>query len=218
MKVDRAGIVGTDFLNSDTRSSFLAKLKDGSSQEDLWPVFVDKYGKAIFAWCRRWGASSEDAEDILQMTLLQVFLKVERFEHGGRYTFRAWLRQIARNLWLKVVERSSRTRILDDGQIERLATMKLLKSHEARQDLLSQFDQIACDEIRCLAFERVRQRVNEVTWQAYVLNDHERMAGKEIAEKLGVTLGAVRVASFRVRNMLTEELTAIDPPGVLGEY
>lgn len=197
--------------NSDTHLSLLAKLKESSSHEDLWPLFVEKYGKVIYSWCLKWGTSKEDAEDILQQTLLQVFLKVELFQHSGKFTFRSWLRQIAKHTWLKIVEKTTRTKFLDENQLERLATMKVLKSHHARNDLLQQFDQIACEEIRSLAFERVKQRVTEATWQAYLLNDHERMSGKEIAEKLGISVGAVRVAAFRVRNMLSDELSVIDP-------
>jgi RNA polymerase sigma factor (sigma-70 family) len=209
--------MSSTYINSDTHSSLLASLKSDSPQENPWPLFVAKYGQAIYAWCLRWGASHEDAEDILQLTLLQVFLKVERFERTGRFSFQGWLRQIARNIWLKIVEKNARTHCLEDDQIERLAGLNGLNSFDARKDLLHQFDQIACDEIRRLAFDRVQSRVSEATWNAFLLNDHERMPGREIAEKLGISLGAVRVASFRVRHMLNEELAVIDPAFALPE-
>lgn len=195
----------------------LAMLRDGSAADELWPVFVEKYGRVIFYWCSKWGASREDAEDILQMTLLQVFLKIELFEHGGSHSFRNWLRQIAKNIWLKIVERTSRTKFVEVGQVERLAALKALKSYEARNDLLTEFDRIACEEIRNLACERVRKRVNDSTWQAFVLSDFEKRPGHEIAERLGLSQGAARVASFRVRNMLKEEIAAIDPASLLLE-
>lgn len=201
----------TTLDNSDTNLSLLGKLQENPSHEDLWPVFVEKYGNVIYCWCLKWGASVEDAEDILQQTLLLVFLKVELFKHGGKFSFRTWLRQIAKFTWLKVVEKTKYTKPLDHDELDQLSSVNALKSGNARSDLLEQFDMLACAEIRSLAFERVRQRVNDVTWQAFILSDHDSVPGKEIAEQLGITLGAVRVAAFRVRTMLNQELAIIDP-------
>lgn len=197
--------------DSDTNLSLLVKLQENPSHEEIWPVFVDKYGKVIYSWCLRWGTSKEDAEDILQQTLLLVFLKVDLFKHGGRFSFRAWLRQIAKFTWLKIVEKTKRTKPLEFCQLKTLSTLHVLKSGNARTDLLQEFDQLACAEIRSLAFERVKQRVSDVTWQAFLLSNHDKVPGKVIAEQLGISLGAVRVAAFRVRSMLNQELAAIDP-------
>jgi RNA polymerase sigma-70 factor (ECF subfamily) len=197
--------------NSSTKLSLLAKLADDKGREDVWPTFVEKYGKAIYAWCLKWGASSEDAEDIVQQTLLTVFLKLEHFKHGGRYTFRGWLRQIARHTWLKIIEKSAKATVVDTDEMERLTSIKLLKTIGARDDLISSFDQLACEEIRDMAFSKVRERVSAQTWQAYIMSDHDQSPGIEIASRLGMTIGAVRLSAYRVRLMLNDELARIDP-------
>lgn len=114
-------------LDSSTKLSLLAKLADGQSRAEVWPTFVEKYGKAIYAWCLKWGASAEDAEDIVQQTLLTVFLKLELFKHGGRLTFRGWLRQIARHTWLKIIEKTAKSKPVDTEEMERLSSIKLLQ-------------------------------------------------------------------------------------------
>lgn len=197
--------------DSSTKLSLLAKLADAQSRVDVWPTFVETYGKAIYTWCLKWGASVEDAEDIVQQTLLTVFLKLELFKHGGRYTFRGWLRQIARHTWLKIIEKTSRAKIVDSEEIERLSSIKSLKTAGARDDLINVFDRLACDEIRDMAFSRVRERVSEQTWAAYILNDHDQLPGVETAARLGITVGAVRLSAYRVRLMLNDELVRIDP-------
>lgn len=198
-------------LDSSTRLSFLANLSDSQSRMEVWPLFVETYGKAIYHWSVKWGASPADAEDIVQQTLLTVFLKIEKFQHGGRFTFRAWLRQIARYTWMNIFEKASRTEVLPVDDVEHLISLQRLKSPAAREDLINRFDQLACEEIRDLAFTRVRERVSEQTWNIFYQFEHEGRPGAEIAEEFGITPGSVRLAAFRVRQFLNEEVTRIDP-------
>ena len=107
-------------LDSSTRLSFLANLSDSQSRMEVWPLFVESYGKAIYHWSTKWGASAADAEDIVQQTLLTVFLKIEKFEHGGRFTFRAWLRQIARYTWMNIFEKAARIEVMSVHDVEQI--------------------------------------------------------------------------------------------------
>lgn len=197
-------------IDSSTNLTFLAKLSDAKKAEEVWPHFVESYGKAIYQWVINWGASQADAEDIVQQTLLTVFLKVKQFHREGRFTFRTWIRQIARYTWLNVYQKASRTELLPVDEIDRIICLEKLKTSAAREDLINSFDQLACAEIRDLAFSRVRQRVNEQTWNIFFLFEHEGRSGLEIAEQFGVSHVAVRLAAFRVRQMLNEEVSLID--------
>jgi RNA polymerase sigma factor (sigma-70 family) len=199
------------YLDSRTHLSLLVKLRDEGLRDQAWGVFADKYGGLIYRWCRHWGADHTDAEDITQETLLAVYLRIMRYEHGGRYSFRAWLRKIAKRVWIKILERSLRNKALGSGQpVENEAIQKLI-SLSARDDLLHRFDDMARDEIRDLVFQRVKSRVAENTWMAYFFNDHEKLSGEEIAARLGMTVGAVHVSAHRVRKLIREELAIVDP-------
>lgn len=198
-------------LDSRTHLSLLVHLCDDKRRNEAWPVFAKKYGGQIYRWCRHWGAEPADAEDITQETLLAVYLRIVRYEHGGRYSFRAWLRKIAKRVWINVLERSIRNKALGAGQSVENESIQKLISTKARDDLLHRFDDIAREEIRDLVFNRVKSRVAENTWKAYLMNDHEKQSGEEIAEKLGMTVGAVHVSAHRVRKMIREELAIVDP-------
>ncbi|MBI1322500.1 sigma-70 family RNA polymerase sigma factor [bacterium] len=194
----------------DTKPSLIPKLRDTASREEVWPDFVDRYGSLVYEWCLRWGAPAEEAEDIVQQTLLSVFLHIGAFERQGPGAFRAWIRQIARNVWLKIVEKSLKRRKAIEAISGNLSDSCSMRSGLAREDLLRRFDEVACEEIRSLTFERVRRRVSSNTWEAFFLCDHDRMPGKIVAERLGISLKAVHLAAIRVRYMLTEELHRID--------
>lgn len=199
-------------LSSDSQTSltFLAKLRDARSTDEVWPHFVESYGKLIYDWALKWGASPADAEDIVQQTLLTVYLKVNQFRREGRFTFRSWIRQIARYTWMNVFQKASRTELLPVDQIDRIVSLNKLKTSAARADLISCFDELACTEIRDLAFSKVQKRVSEQTWTIFILFEHDGLSGLEIAEKLGISHGSVRLAAFRVRQMLNEEVARID--------
>lgn len=196
----------------DTKPSLIPKLRDSSCREEVWPDFVERYGSLVYDWCLRWGAPPQEAEDIVQQTLLSVFLHVDSFEKEGPGAFRAWMRRISRNVWLRIVEKSLRQRQVLTEIAESFPDTRSLRSALAREDLLRKFDEVACEEIRSLAFERVRLRVSSTTWEAFLLCDHDRVPGKIVAERLGISLKAVHLAAIRVRNMLAEELSRIDPP------
>lgn len=198
-------------IESSTRLSFLAKLNNSPNELEVWEIFVEKYGRAIYQWCIVWGASVSDAEDIVQQTLLVVFRKVQEFQHGGKLSFRAWLRQIAKYTWMNVFGKASRTVLLPIEDVEHLISVKELKTSAARADLIHRFDELACEEIRDLAFARVRERVSEQTWAIFMLFEHEKLSGSEIAERFHIREGAVRLAAYRVRRMLNEEVVCIDP-------
>lgn len=197
--------------DSRTNISLLGHLCDETRRDQAWAIFADKYGRLIFRWCRHWGAEEADAEDITQETLLAVYLRIVRYEHGGRYSFRAWLRKIAKRVWIKILERSIRNKALGAGQSVESEQIQNLVTSIARDDLLHRFDDMAREEIRDLVFQRVKSRVAENTWNAYYLNDHEKLSGEEISEKLAMSVGAVHVSAHRVRKMIREELAILDP-------
>ena len=58
-------------------------------------VLVERYEGLVFNLCMKFLGSREDAEEIAQDTLLQVFHKINQFE--GRSSFKTWLYKIVHN-------------------------------------------------------------------------------------------------------------------------
>ncbi|MFM7150917.1 MAG: RNA polymerase sigma factor [Gemmataceae bacterium] len=155
----------------------------------------------------------------MQETLLRVFLSIDSFDHKGRGSFRAWLKTIARNVWLKLLQK----RIAAEGGsalAQDLQGQISLYSPDARDDLVQMFDEIARREILNLAMERVEPLVTPTTWMVYCLADLDHVPRQEIADRLQLSLNAVHHSVLRVRAMLRREIQKIDPdssPGSPGE-
>ena len=50
--------------------------------------FMARYGPKIHAWCRRWGLQEADAQDVTQMVLLRLSVKVREFVYDPSRSFR----------------------------------------------------------------------------------------------------------------------------------
>jgi RNA polymerase sigma-70 factor (ECF subfamily) len=91
------------------------------------------------------------------------------------------------------------------------AELEALRSAEARDDLVRRLEELYDLELLELAMERVRQRVEPHTWEAFRLLGLEGRPGEEVAERLGMKVGMVFVARSRVQKMIREEAQALEP-------
>src|SRR5690349_16730122 len=79
-----------------TRLSLLARLKDWS-QQTAWREFDHDYAPLLRNVARKAGLADDEADDMVQETLIAVAKKIGEFQHAGnRGSFRAWLYQQAR--------------------------------------------------------------------------------------------------------------------------
>ena len=62
---------------------------------EAWEDFVNLYGPLIYKWNVKFGLENEDAKDICQEVLLEVYKKGHTFERRGMGSFRGWLNQIS---------------------------------------------------------------------------------------------------------------------------
>lgn len=193
--------------DSSTRVSLLEALAKGDT-ERAWAIFFVKYSKMINVWCRRWGASVEDAEDVVQETLLLVFRKIAQFHYNPELSFRAWLKTITHHNWIQVLDRHRQAYSLKPSWSRELPTEARLA--EAVDEFKLILDRIADQEILCLANSRVRSRVSDLVWHCYEQVGVNEENGLTVAQQLGISLNYVHVNVFRVRKLIQDEIRAID--------
>jgi RNA polymerase sigma-70 factor (ECF subfamily) len=192
---------------SSTQVSLLLRLQSEADQQ-AWTEFVARYGPKIFQWCRRWGLQAADAEDVTQAVLLKVARRMRTFTYDPARSFRAWLKKVAHDAWVDLLQDQERPGRRGSGDRTELDT---LRSVAARDDLIQRLDELYDLELLELAMERVRLRVEPHTWEAFRLLGLEGLPSETVVERLGMKLSMVFVARSRVQKMLREELQALEP-------
>ena len=182
-------------LSPTTRASLLLRLCD-SEDHEAWVEFVTLYEPVIYRSLRQHGLQDADARDVMQELLLAVSRSIDRWEPGRqRGSFRGWLRRVVRNLvinWLKARQRQTAAA----GGCDLQAMLDVLPAADDPASI--EFDH----ELRRALFHRagqqVRGEVQRQTWDAFWETAVVGTSPAEAAAKLGMAVGAVRVAKCRV--------------------
>lgn len=160
------------------------------------------YAPRVYSMARRMVANDADAEDVTQEVLLQVVRKLPSFR--GDSAFPTWLHRVTVNAALShrrrqaVREEHGLTRSLDaygeDGP----------GAHPGRE--LTPDDTALTREARQI-IDRAVASLPAMYRDVFVLSDVEGLPNAEIADRLGMSLAAVKSRLHRSRAMLRDALT-----------
>jgi RNA polymerase sigma-70 factor (ECF subfamily) len=180
---------------------------------DAFRRLVEPYRGVLHAHCYRLLASSHDADDALQETLLRAWRALDRFVARG--SLRAWLYTIATNVSLRLIERRPR-RVLPieygppaEEQVPLLESVWLgpysgdphLLDDEAAPE--ARYEQLETLE---LAFIAALQHLSPNQRAALILRDGLGFSAEEVARSLGTTVGSVTSALQRARRTVDERV------------
>ncbi len=182
-------------LTPTTRASLLLRLRD-SQDHEAWMQFVSLYEPVAYRLLRRHGLQDADALEVMQELFMAVSRSIDRWDPAKqRGSFRAWLRRVVRNLvinWLKQRER----RVTATGGSDLQAMLEMLPDHSGPETI--EFDQELRRALFQRAAEQVRRHVQPATWQAFWETGVVGASPADAAKKLGMEVGAIRVAKCRV--------------------
>ena len=152
-----------------------------SPTEEVQLLFV-RNENAIRAFIRALQPSLSDADDVLQETFLTVSRKASSFEIGTNFT--AWACGIARLKVLENFRQTKRANVLSEKAIialtEDAPSPESLKQREQALE-------------KCIA--KLPAKLRDLLWRRY----SRRQSSDDMAEALGMTSNAVRVALSKVR-------------------
>jgi RNA polymerase sigma-70 factor (ECF subfamily) len=196
-----------DQHQSQTRVSLLGRLaQPGEPDQAAWKEFVEHYGHKVYQWCQRWGLQAADADDVTQMVLLKLSVRMKDFSYNPSQSFRAWLKTVAYHTWLDFVESRKRIGAGQGGD----AALQQLESAEAREDLARRLEERFDQELLERAMDTVQQQVAPHNWQAFRLTALEGVAPEEAARQLGIKVARVYAARSQIQQRLREECRRLE--------
>jgi len=189
-----------------TRPSLLLRLRDPADQ-DAWKRFVELYAPIIYWFFRKRGVQNADAEDLTQDVLQVVAQRAESFAPTGKQgAFRGWLYGIAQN---KLRHHRARRRRTAQGSGD-TATLELMAAVPTAEDDAAAWEREHERRLFLWASEQVRTRVDPSTWQAFWQTSVDGRSAEQVAQSLGMSVGAVYVAKSRVTARLKAIIQEIE--------
>jgi RNA polymerase sigma factor (sigma-70 family) len=189
-----------------TSVSLLQRLRQDPANQQAWEEFVERYGRRIYGWCRAWHVQDADAKDVTQMVLLKLARKMSTFEYDPAASFRAWLKTVTQHAVSDFLDEWKQPGAgSGDSQVR-----TVLENVEARADLARKIEEGFDQELLEEAKERVRQRVDASSWEAFQMTALEQARGSDAADKLNMTVAAVYKAKSRVQKMLQDEVRRLE--------
>jgi RNA polymerase sigma-70 factor (ECF subfamily) len=184
-----------------TRASLLVRLRDGRDTE-AWHEFVHLYAPVIYGVARKRGLQDADAADLMQDVLRSVSSSMPRLEYDpGRGTFRGWLFTVTRNKIFSFLD-SRRRRVQASGDSR---VQQRLEQH-ADVELTSDWEADVQRAQAAQAMERVKREFQSSTWDAFAKTAIEGLPPAQVAQRVGLSVGAVYVAKSRVIARLRQEI------------
>lgn len=161
---------------------------------------VRRYEGLIFNTCRRVIGTTEDAEEITQDTLLQIFHKIHQFQ--GRSSFKTWLYKVVHNYCYNRISKLARKREGQNSYEEHTANEEEDREATSRQVALSQ------------AVEEALGKLKKPEREVIVLKFMSGLTLQETADVLGIKLSAAKMRLYRALESFKEAYSKIDnaPP------
>jgi RNA polymerase sigma-70 factor (ECF subfamily) len=176
-----------------TRRSLIVKLRDPADSA-AWGEFVAIYEPLVYSLARRKGLQDADAHDLCQEVFHSVARAIDRWE-PDRGSFRGWLSRIARNLLINFLTRRQRQpRGTGATSMQDLLEAQPTGDPSATALFEAEYER----QLFHWAAGEIRGEFAPATWQAFWQTAVLNRAPKEVAEVLGLSIGAVYVARSRV--------------------
>jgi RNA polymerase sigma-70 factor (ECF subfamily) len=181
---------GPDMAQDEQQLLEQARGGDRQAMSDL----MQRYQDTIYRFGRSLCGTGDDAQDVLQDTLVTLFQRIGDFR--GESSFRTWLYAIARSQCSRRRRKVHRESLPGD---ESIAMQQLSDSAPSAADLLS----AAAD--RNVVQDAI-DRLPELYREVLVLRDIEGLTAPEVGAALELTVEAVKSRLHRARAKVRESL------------
>ncbi len=158
--------------------------RDGSAQKQLYETYSSK----MYGLCYRYVKDPMEAEDILVISFMKVFDKIEQFKSEG--SFEGWIRRIVINEALTCLRRQ-RSMYLEAEleSVDHDPNYKSLSDHLEAEDLMHLINEMPTGY--------------RIVFNMYAIDGYSH---KEIAESLGISENTSKSQLSRARTYLQKAL------------
>ena len=195
--------------NNPTRRSLVSRLRRWDDQAS-WDEFFNMYWRLIYSVAIKAGLTDQEAEDVVQETVIGVAKKMGEFRYDPTVcSFRGWLLHV------------TRLRIQDQFR-KRLPTFSHRKRATATTSTLERIPDTADKGLEAVwaaeweknivdvAMTRVKGRVRPEHYQMFYLNAVKEIEAGRVASTFGVSTAQVYLVKHRVARLIKQEVKSLE--------
>jgi len=192
-------------------------LRDWEDNE-IWRDFFNTYWRLIYNFALRRGLSHEEAQEVVQETVVAVAKHIGKFNYDPEVSrFKTWLLGVTRSKIANQFARRARQPISaaswPSSDSETTGVLNRIPDEQASQwDAV--WDQEWQHNLMESALQRVKPRVAIEQYQMFDLFVLKGWPARDVAKTLGVTIGHVYVAKHRIAKLIRKEIEALEAKGV----
>jgi RNA polymerase sigma-70 factor, ECF subfamily len=190
--------------NTRTPSGLLAEARKGNAQ--AFAEMVSPYAPVLYRRARGFTGNAADAEDVSQEAMLKAWSRLNQFagkQDQSIDEFRAWISRIATNSSIDLLRQRR------DGKISSLEDRKGQSEETIGSAIAAETQD---PEERCARREMGRMLAKAILQlppdlrETCLLRDVLHYSTQEVANRLGISIVAVRLRLFRAHRRLRERL------------
>lgn len=172
---------------------FIKLLRKGDS--DALHFFYNRYSSSIYTVILRYINNVQDAEDLLQDSLIKILESIQKFQFVDENSFKAWMKKIAINTTLNIIRNRNKMQTFEDFPID------LISNFDAELDQNFTLPEIEPEELFAIITELP-------TGYKTVLNlfVFENYSHKEIAMQLNISENTSKTQLLKARKLLKLKL------------
>lgn len=194
-----------------TRATLIQRLKNWQDQAS-WQDFFETYWKLIYGLARKLGLSEEDAQDVVQDTLVSVAQAMPNFKYDPKLgSFKSWLRQVIR--WRIADQLRKRVpgavSLQAEAEIDDSSMLKELPDNSSLS--MEQFyEQEWQKNLLDAAIARVKRKLDPKRYQIFDFYVNRDWPPEKVATALNISVDQVYLAKHRITEMIKTEAKRIE--------
>jgi RNA polymerase sigma factor (sigma-70 family) len=197
-----------------TRASLLERLKDLGDNAS-WQEFYQTYHELIRSVARKAGLNANEADEVVQETLISVAKKMPGFTYDpAKDSFKGWLLTVTRWRILDQLQKLNGSPGLPPSaatreEETRTATIERI-ADPAGLGLAAIWDEEWEKHLLHAALARIKRQVHPRHYEIYHLHVVLRKPAREVARTLDVGVGQIYLAKHRVGTLLRKEIKRLE--------
>ena len=195
-----------------TRATLIQRLKNWQDQAS-WQEFFDTYWKLIYGLARRLGLGEEDAQDVVQETMISVANRMPNFKYDPEVgSFKSWLRTLIRSRISDHLRRRGPGTVPLEIESEFPDESLMLKEtpDKGHQTLEQFYEQEWRKNLLDAAVAKVKRKLDPQKYQIFDFYVNKEWAPEKVAAAFKIPVEQVYLAKHRITEMIKDEAKRLE--------